>query len=176
MSCPHAKGYGAEIGKDPKLVEKIVSSLKDAVSVPVWAKLTPNITDITDIGVAAQSGGADAVVAINTVRGMAIDVNSGRPMLSNRFGGLSGPCIKPIAVKCVYDLYESLDIPVIGVGGVSSAEDALELMMAGASAVQIGSALNDSIEILREVNDGILRFIESKDASLEDIVGLSHEV
>lgn len=176
LSCPHAKGFGAEIGTDPKLVEMIVSSVKNAVSVPVWAKLTPNITDITEIGVAAQSGGADAVVAINTVRGMAIDVGSGSPILSNRFGGLSGPCIRPIAVKCIYDLYESLEIPVIGVGGIYCAEDAIELIMAGASAVQIGSALNGSIEVLREVGDGIFKFIESKGLSLEDITGLAHEV
>ncbi|MDY6965555.1 MAG: dihydroorotate dehydrogenase, partial [Halobacteriota archaeon] len=176
VSCPHAKGYGSEIGSDPGLVEKITESMKESADVPVWVKLTPNVTDIVKIGVAAQSGGADAVVAINTVRGMAIDIDSGHPILSNRFGGLSGPGIKPIALKCVYDLYAALDIPIIGVGGISSPEDALEFMMAGANAVQIGSAVYNKIEIFKEVADGMMGYLEGKGYSLQDIIGLAHEV
>jgi dihydroorotate dehydrogenase (NAD+) catalytic subunit len=149
VSCPHAHGYGAEIGTDPELVEEITRAVKRAANVPVWVKLTPNVTNIKDIGLAAESGGADAVVAINTVRGMAIDIESGYPILGNKFGGLSGRAIKPVAIKCVYDLYEALDIPVIGVGGISDYKDVIEFMMAGAQAVEIGSAVGNNINIFK---------------------------
>jgi dihydroorotate dehydrogenase (NAD+) catalytic subunit len=118
LSCPHIKGYGAELGSDPERVEHIVASVKDVVDVPVWAKLTPNVADICEIGMAAQKGGADAVVAINTVRAMAIDIESGHPVLGNVIGGLSGKAIKPVGVRCVYELYKEVDIPIIGVGGI----------------------------------------------------------
>jgi dihydroorotate dehydrogenase (NAD+) catalytic subunit len=175
VSCPHAQGYGASIGCDACAVEEITAAVCDITELPVWVKLTPNVTDIVSIGKAAQRGGADAVVAINTVRGMAIDIHSGYPVLGNRFGGLSGRAIKPVAIKCVYDLYAALDIPVIGVGGISTWEDAVEMMMAGASAVQIGSAVYDGPEIFQAVADGIESFMLSrgyKDTS--DIVGLAH--
>jgi dihydroorotate dehydrogenase (NAD+) catalytic subunit len=141
----------------------------------VWVKLTPNVTDITEIGHAAEKGGADAVVAINTVKGMAIDVESGRPVLGNVFGGLSGSAIRPVAVKCVYDLYEALRIPIVGVGGVSSYEDALELIMAGAKAIQIGSAVARDLSIFKRVADGIDRYLARKGITLEDAVGSAHE-
>ena len=177
LSCPHAEGYGATIGADSCMVEAITSAVCDVVDVPVWVKLTPNVTDIKGIGKAAQNGGADAVVAINTVRGMAIDIESGYPILGNRFGGLSGPAVKPVAVKCVYDLYEALDIPVIGVGGISTWQDAIEMMMAGASAVQIGSAVHKGVEVFSEIARGIEDFVRKKDySSVEDIIGISHEV
>jgi dihydroorotate dehydrogenase (NAD+) catalytic subunit len=137
VSCPHAKGYGMQVGTDPALVKAITRAVKGLVKEPVWVKLTPNVTDITAIGRAAQDGGADAVVAINTVKAMAIDIDSGYPILGNISGGLSGPAIKPIAIKCVYDLYEALEIPVIGAGGVSNWADAVEFMMAGAAAVEV---------------------------------------
>jgi len=175
VSCPHAQGYGASIGCDACAVEEITAAVCDITEIPVWVKLTPNVTDIISIGKAAQRGGADAVVAINTVRGMAIDIHSGYPVLGNRFGGLSGRAIKPVAIKCVYDLYAALDIPVIGVGGISTWEDAVEMMMAGASAVQIGSAVYDGPGIFQTVADGIESFMSScgyRDTS--DIVGLAH--
>ncbi len=149
--------------------------MKKQVELPVWVKLTPNVTDITEIGHAAEKGGADAVVAINTVKGMAIDVESGRPVLGNAFGGLSGSAIRPVAVKCVYDLYEALRIPIVGVGGVSSYEDALELIMAGAKAIQIGSAVARDLSIFRSVADGIDRYLARKGITLEDVVGSAHE-
>ncbi|MHC1575912.1 MAG: dihydroorotate dehydrogenase [Methanosarcinaceae archaeon] len=177
VSCPHADGYGATIGSDPALVEDITHMVRNAVDVPVWVKLTPNVTDIVDIGKAAQRGGADAVVAINTVRAMAIDVASGYPILGNRFGGLSGAAIRPIAVKCIYDLYQALDIPIIGVGGVSTWQDSVELIMAGASAVQIGSAVVDSPYVFRHVSNGIEHYLDEKDHSgIEDIIGIAHEM
>ncbi|WP_135612962.1 dihydroorotate dehydrogenase [Methanococcoides sp. AM1] len=177
VSCPHAEGYGATIGTDSCMVEAITAAVCDAVDVPVWVKLTPNVTDIKSIGKAAENGGAAAVVAINTLRGMAIDINSGYPILGNRFGGLSGSAVKPVAIKCVYDLYEALEIPVIGVGGVSTWEDAVEMIMAGASAVQIGSAVHEGVEVFADIATGIDHFLQDKGyAGVEDITGLAHEV
>ena len=176
VSCPHAHGYGSEIGTDLALVEDITRAVKSAVKVPVWVKLTPNVTDIKGIGLAAQKGGADAVVAINTVRGMAIDIESGYPILGNKFGGLSGRAIKPVAIKCVYDLYETLDIPVIGVGGISDWQDAVEFMMAGAQAVEIGSAVGNNINIFNDISSGMEAFLEKKEWALDDIYGMAHEV
>ena len=159
------------------MVEAITAAVCDAVDVPVWVKLTPNVTDIKSIGKAAENGGASAVVAINTLRGMAIDINSGYPILGNRFGGLSGSAVKPVAIKCVYDLYEALDIPVIGVGGVFSWEDAVEMIMAGASAVQIGSAVHEGVGVFGDIATGIDKFLQDKGyAGVEDITGLAHEV
>ncbi len=176
VSCPHAHGYGAEIGTDPELVEDITRAVKKAANVPVWVKLTPNVTNIKDIGLAAQRGGADAVVAINTVRGMAIDIESGYPILGNKFGGLSGRAIKPVAIKCVFDLYEALDIPVIGVGGISEASDVIEFMMAGAQAVEIGSAVGNNINIFNDISSCMESFLEEKEWTLEDIHGMAHRV
>jgi dihydroorotate dehydrogenase (NAD+) catalytic subunit len=176
LSCPHACGYGSQVGSDPALVEEITAAVKNATSMPVWVKLTPNVTDITTIGLAAQKGGADAVVAINTVRAMAIDIESGYPILGNRFGGLSGRAIKPAAIKCVYDLYEALDIPVIGVGGISSMEDAIEFIMAGALAVQIGSAVGENMNIFKEIFPCMEAFLTDKEWTLNDIYGMAHEI
>jgi dihydroorotate dehydrogenase (NAD+) catalytic subunit len=175
VSCPHAHGYGAEIGTEPELVEDITRAVKKA-NVPVWVKLTPNVTNIKDIGLAAQRGGADAVVAINTVRGMAIDIESGYPILGNKFGGLSGRAIKPVAIKCVFDLYEALDIPVIGVGGISDYRDVIEFMMAGAAAVEIGSAVGNNINIFNDISSCMESFLEEKEWTLEDIHGMAHKV
>ncbi len=176
VSCPHACGYGAQVGSDPVLVEEITKAVKSATSAPVWVKLTPNVTDITSIGLAASRGGADAVVAINTVRGMAIDIESGYPVLGNRFGGLSGRAIKPVAIKCVYDLYEVLDIPVIGVGGISDWKDAVEFMMAGARAVQVGSAVGNNINIFNDISSCMEAFLEERNWTPDDIYGMAHEV
>jgi dihydroorotate dehydrogenase (NAD+) catalytic subunit len=177
VSCPHAEGYGAAVGTNPCLVEAITAAVKDIVNVPVWVKLTPNVSDITSIGTAAESGGADAVVAINTLKGMAIDIESGYPVLGNRSGGLSGKAVKPVAVKCVYDLYTALEIPVIGVGGLSSWQDAVEMMMAGAAAVQVGSAVYDRLDIFSEISTGIEAFLQRKGYSnVKELIGLSHEM
>ncbi len=139
LSCPHAKGYGMEIGVDAELVEEIVDGVKREVNIPVWAKLTPNTDSIMKIAKAAE--GADALVLINTVKAMAIDVDAKMPVLSNVFGGLSGPAIKPIGVRAVYEVYREIDKPIIGVGGISNGRDVLEYIMAGAKAVEIGTAI-----------------------------------
>ncbi len=165
-----------DIGTDPALVEDITAAVKTATDAPVWVKLTPNVTDIKSIGLAAQRGGADAVVAINTVRGMAIDIESGYPVLGNRFGGLSGRAIKPVAIKCVYDLYDALDIPVIGVGGISDWKDAVEFIMAGALAVEIGSAVGNNINIFKDVSIGIEAFLAEKEWTFNEIYGMAHKI
>jgi dihydroorotate dehydrogenase (NAD+) catalytic subunit len=176
VSCPHAKGYGMQLGTDCGLVTQITKAVKDATKAPVWVKLTPNVTDIRDIGIAAQEGGADAVVAINTLKAMAIDLETGYPILGNINGGLSGPAIKPVAIKCVYDLYSELDIPVIGAGGISNWADAVEFMMAGATAVAIGSAVYDDIGVFASVSMGISDYMDRHHLTLEDLIGLSHKV
>lgn len=176
VSCPHAHGYGADIGTDPKLVEDITMAVKTATDKPIWIKLTPNVTDIKSIGLAAQRGGADAVVAINTVRGMAIDIESGYPVLGNRFGGLSGRAIKPVAIKCVYDLYDALDIPVIGAGGISDWKDAVEFIMAGAFAVEIGSAVGNNINVFKDISKGMETFLAKKEWTLDEVCGMAHKI
>jgi dihydroorotate dehydrogenase (NAD+) catalytic subunit len=175
VSCPHAIGYGMQVGTDPALVKSITEAVKGAVSVPVWVKLTPNVTDIREIGLAAQEGGADAVVAINTLKAMAIDIDTGYPILGNVHGGLSGPAIKPVAVRCVYDLHDTLEIPVIGAGGISNWADAIEMIMAGASAVEIGSAVYEHTGIFASVAMGISDYLDRKGLQMKDLVGLSHK-
>lgn len=173
LSCPHAEKYGSELGRYPDLVEAVTGAVKAAANAPVWVKLTPNTADIVELGQAAQRGGADAVVAINTLKAMAIDIETGYPILGNRFGGLSGPAIKPVAVRSVYDLASRLDIPVIGVGGVTSWEDAVEMIMAGAWAVQVGTALQKGYGIFEEISIGLARYLERKSMTLEDIRGMA---
>lgn len=139
FSCPNVKEGCMVIGTSPKAIEALVAKLRSLTSLPLWVKLTPNVTNIRDTAKAAEAGGANAVVAINTLMGMAIDIRTRRPILHNNTGGLSGPCVKPIAIKMVHDCYEAVSIPVIGCGGISSADDILEFMIAGASAVEIGT-------------------------------------
>jgi dihydroorotate dehydrogenase (NAD+) catalytic subunit len=141
LSCPHAKGYGAEIGSDPQMLERVVKAVNDAVDVPVLAKLTPNTSDIVALAMAAQRGGASGLVAINTVKGMVVDVDMGAPALANAYGGLSGEAIRAVGVRCVHEISTKVDIPVVGVGGVSTAKDVLQYLMAGAQAVQVGTAI-----------------------------------
>jgi len=141
LSCPHAKGYGAELGTDPIAVKNVTRAVKRAVKIPVMPKLTPNTDNIVELAVAAEKGGADAIVAINTLKGMKIDIDFARPVLGNRIGGYSGPGIKPVGVRCVYEISGAVKIPVVGVGGIENGLDAVEYIMAGASAVQVGSAV-----------------------------------
>ncbi len=172
VSCPHTKGYGVDIGEEPTVVENITRAVKKAVNVPVWVKLSP-LTNIVKIGLAAQRGGADAVAAVNTIPAMAIDTESCFPVLGNISGGLSGAAIKPVALKCVYDLYNVLKIDIIGVGGISSWTDAIEFIMAGASAIEIGSAVYEDIRIFRHISEGISRYLQNKGFELEDIRGVA---
>jgi dihydroorotate dehydrogenase (NAD+) catalytic subunit len=141
VSCPHAKHYGLEVGCDPVLLQEIISMVKDHVSLPVFVKISPNLMNLVEIAQIIQKAGADAIVAINTVKAMAIDLETRRPVLANNTGGYSGKAIKPIGIRCVYDIAKAVDLPIIGVGGITTGEDVVEYLMAGASAVQIGSAV-----------------------------------
>jgi dihydroorotate dehydrogenase (NAD+) catalytic subunit len=170
LSCPHAEGYGAAIGTDPVLVKACTEAVS-STGVPTWVKLTPNVTDITAIGRAAEAGGASAIVAINTVKAMRISTGLLRPVLGNRYGGLSGSAIFPIAVRCVYELYEAVDIPIIGCGGIATADNVIEMMMAGASAVEVGSAVFDNVNVFETIRKDLY----SKDGIRTDkIVGCAH--
>src|SRR5438093_258514 len=140
LSCPHARGLGTEIAQDASAVRDFTRPVKDVVAVPVFPKLSPNVQDIATFAMAAEEGGADGIVAINTLKAMAITPELKMPSLANKYGGLSGPAIRSIGVRAVYDICEKVHVPVIGVGGVGSGRDALEYIMAGASAVQIGTA------------------------------------
>ncbi len=142
ISCPNVEEeFGRPFAADPRAAAIVTEAVKAVVSVPVIVKLSPNVTDITEIACAVEEAGADAICAINTVAGMLIDVYSGRPILANRTGGLSGPAIKPIALRCVYEITRKVKVPVIGTGGIVTGKDALEMIMAGASAVGVGSAV-----------------------------------
>jgi dihydroorotate dehydrogenase (NAD+) catalytic subunit len=176
VSCPHVEKTGSEIGQSPQLVAKVVEKVKNTVNKPVFVKLTPNVTDITEIVEAAVKAGADAITAINTVRAMAIDVETRRPVLANKVGGLSGPAIKPIAIRCVYEVYRKVKIPVIGCGGVTTWQDAVEFMLAGASAVQIGTAIGfEGLGVFKSIAEGIDLYLENMNfGSVKEIVGLSH--
>jgi dihydroorotate dehydrogenase (NAD+) catalytic subunit len=177
VSCPHIEKAGAEIGCDPKLLTNIVKTVKKNVNVPVIVKLTPNVANISEIAKTVQDAGADAITAINTVKAMAIDIETGRPILANKFGGLSGPAIKPIAIRCVYDVFHSVDIPIIGCGGISCWQDAVEFILAGASAVQIGTAVAfKGIDVFGSIAQGIDEYLKSKGfTNVKDIVGLAHK-
>ncbi|MBC7110063.1 MAG: dihydroorotate dehydrogenase, partial [Archaeoglobi archaeon] len=175
VSCPHHEAT-RRLEDDPEAIERIVREVKRATESPVWVKLSPNVSSIVEIGEAAQKGGADAVVAINTLRAMVIDVESGRPVLGNKFGGLSGACIKPVAVRCIYELYEALEIPIIGVGGVSSHRDVIEMMLAGASAVQIGTAVMKDAFIFKKIEERLRGYLEKRSMRIEELVGGAHRV
>ena len=140
LSCPNVKAGCMSIGSNPEQIKLIVSELRKRTDLPLWIKLTPNVTDIKTMALAAQEGGADAVVLINTLLGMAVDIKTRRPILRNNTGGYSGPAIKPVAIRMVSECYQVLNIPIIGCGGIMSYEDVLEFMIAGASAVEIGTA------------------------------------
>jgi len=176
LSCPHAKGYGSELGSTPELVESICRNAKRRIKVPLFAKLTPNTSSISSLAVAAEKGGADAVVAINTLKGMIISPDARMPILANRFGGLSGQAIRPVGVRCVYEIHEAVKIPIIGVGGIGNGRDALEYIMAGASAVQIGTAVwSEGVGVFNKVCGEILEFMEHNGyESVKDMVGVAH--
>ena len=175
VSCPHVKELGVEIGQRPKVVAEVTQAVKNRVHIPVFVKLSPNVTDITEVARAAEGAGADAVTAINTVLGTAVDVDSGLPILGGVLGGLSGPAIHPVALRAVYQIRQAVRIPVIGVGGIEDWKGAVQMMMAGASAVQIGSAITSKgLDVFREVTTGIGKFLERKGySSVREIVSMA---
>lgn len=175
VSCPHVGGIH-ELGSDAGALGFVVEALKERLKKPLIVKLSPNVGDPLEVARAAFEAGADALTLTNTVRAMVIDVETGRPVLSNRFGGLSGPALKPIALRIVYEVSKALKAPIIGCGGIETAEDALEFLMAGAKAVQVGSALaTRGLRVFREILKGIEAYLSRKGyGGLEDVIGLSH--
>lgn len=175
LSCPHVAKVGLEVGDDPELVKNIVTSVKNTTRVPVIAKVGLGTSNYLNTVGAAIDSGIDAITAINTVRAMAIDAETQRPILSNRYGGLSGTPIKPIALRCVYEISSKYDVPIIGCGGISTWEDAIEFFLAGASALQLGSAIGDNwIGVFHEINKGILHYMKKKGYSnIKEMVGLA---
>lgn len=172
ISCPNVKQGGAAFGTSCEMAAEVTRQVRKATSKPLIVKLSPNVTSITDIAKAVEDAGADAVSLINTLLGMRIDINTGRPILRNNVGGMSGPAVFPIAVRMVWQVANAVKIPVIGMGGVSSGADAIELMMAGASAVQVGAAIFTDpfapVKIIDEMNE----FLDRKNiASVRDIIG-----
>jgi dihydroorotate dehydrogenase (NAD+) catalytic subunit len=174
-SCPHVKQTGAEIGQSPKLLGEVVQMVKEAINKPLIVKLSPNVADITVQAAAAIEAGADALTAVNTLKAMAIDTETMLPILSNVKGGLSGPAIKPVALRCVYDVAEAFDVPIIGCGGISNWRDAVEFFLAGASAIQVGTAVAIDTEVFQTINKGVETYLRRKHfGSVKDIVGLVH--
>ena len=167
ISCPNIKRGGISFGTDPKEVYKVVNKVRKSSSLPILAKLSPNLTDITEIAQSAEEAGADAISLINTLTGMAVDVETKTPKLGNITGGLSGPAIKPVALRMVWEVYRKVHIPVVGVGGIVNAQDALEFIIVGASAVQIGTAHFINPKVTVEVISGFKRYL--KDHKINDI-------
>ncbi len=173
LSCPHAKGYGMEIGVDSDLVEEIILTVKKSIHIPVWAKLTPNTHNL--IGIAKAAENADALVLINTVRGMAIDIDARMPVLKNIYGGISGPCIKPVGIRAVYEIRKELETPIVGVGGITSGRDVLEYMMAGANAVELGTAvIYRGIQVFRKISAEIKDWMNKNEiTNINELVGIA---
>lgn len=167
VSCPNVKEGGIAFGQNPKALEAITKEVKKYAKQPVIMKLSPNVTDITEMARAAESGGADVVSLINTITGMKIDINRRTFALANKTGGMSGPAVKPVAVRMVYQVANAVKIPIIGMGGIASAEDALEFIMAGATAVSVGTANFINPYTTQEVVDGMEAFLEKQ--KVEDI-------
>ena len=176
LSCPHAEGFGTEVGSDPEEVERVVRAVVQAVRVPVIAKITPNTSDPAALAAAAEHGGAAAISAINTLRALAIDVHLRRPVLSHGLGGLSGSAIKPVGLACVWQIYEAVSIPVIGVGGIMNGRDALEYVMAGARALEVGTAVAfEGVGVFGTLSRELSALLDELGyARLEDAVGAAH--
>ena len=175
--CPNVMEEMGMLGADCLNTEAVTVAVKEVVEPPVFVKLSPNVTNISEIARAAERGGADAITACNTLMGMAVDVDMRRPILTNITGGLSGPALKPVALRCVWEIAEAVDIPIIGCGGVTDWRDAVEFLLCGATAVGIGTAVMErDFEVFGEVAKGIGRYLEVNGfKEVKEIVGLAHE-
>ena len=175
ISCPNVHGGGMSFGTDPCMAADVVKAVRQVTDKPLIIKLTPNVTDIASIAAACEEAGADGISLINTLMGMRLDLRSKRPILANRTGGYSGPAVLPVALSMVYRVYEAVDIPIVGMGGVSSAEDVLEMMMAGATAVGVGAANLTEPYACRDIIRDLPRVMEKYGiSSLKEIVGAPH--
>jgi len=175
ISCPNIKHGGMAFGTDPKSAEEVIAAVRKETDLPLIAKLSPNVTDITAMAKAVESGGADIISLINTLLGMQIDLNTQKPVLANTMGGLSGPAVRPVAVRMVYQVYQAVKLPVIGMGGILTWQDAIEFMLAGASAVSIGTANFGNPLAPVEILEGIQAYCNQRGyQSVGEIVGLAH--
>lgn len=175
ISCPNVHGGGMSFGTDPAMAAQVTEAVKAVTTKPVIMKLSPNVTDITAIAKACADAGADALSLINTLQGMRIDLKKRAPILKNRFGGFSGPAIFPVALRMVYQVYEAVDIPLVGMGGVCTAEDVLEMMLAGATAVQVGAANLVDPFASKKIIDDLPRAMEKYGITdLQEIIGGAH--
>ncbi|MCL2372541.1 MAG: dihydroorotate dehydrogenase [Defluviitaleaceae bacterium] len=167
ISCPNVKAGGMAMGTDPKMAEEVTRAIKNVTKTPLIVKLSPNVTNIVEIAKAAEAGGADGLSLINTLLGMQIDIHRRKPILGNKIGGLSGPAIKPVALRMVYQVAKAVNLPIIGMGGISAAEDAIEFIMAGATAVAVGIANFTNPRVTMEILEGIEAFMDKND--IQDI-------
>lgn len=172
ISCPNVKKGGLQFGTDPVMVKQVVEAVKQETLLPVMPKLSPNVTNIVEIAAAAREGGADALSMINTLMGMAIDIEQRRPVLGNVFGGLSGPAIKPVALRMIYQVHREMDIPILGGGGIMNARDALEFIMAGATAVSVGTGNFVNPRAALDIARGIQEFMQDNGVKqISELVG-----
>ena len=175
ISCPNVHGGGMSFGTSPKMAETVTRAVRDVTKKPIIIKLSPNVTDIVSIAKACEDGGADGVSLINTLMGMRISLKTRRPIIANKTGGFSGPAIKPVAVRMIYQVYDAVNIPIVGMGGVSNAEDVIELMLAGATAVEVGAANLVNPYASRDIILDLPRVMEKYGIkSLEEIIGGAH--
>jgi len=177
ISCPNVKEGGITFGQDPEIAYKLTKKLKEVSSKPIYMKLSPNVTDIKVMAKAVEEGGADGITMINTLIGMRLDLKTGRPILANGTGGLSGPAIKPVAIRMIHEVYKTVKIPIIGMGGIKTAEDVLEFLYAGASAVAIGTEnfINPyaCVDLIDELPEVLKRYGFS---SVQEAIGFSHKI
>ncbi|SPF32146.1 dihydroorotate dehydrogenase or Fe(III)/Cr(VI)/U(VI) reductase, catalytic subunit [Candidatus Desulfosporosinus infrequens] len=176
ISCPNVKHGGMHFGTDPKSAEEVIAAVKAETDLPIIAKLSPNVTDIVGMAKAVQRGGADALSLINTLLGMRIDIDQQRPVLANTFGGLSGPAIRPVAVRMVWQVAQASDLPIIGMGGITTWQDAVEFLLAGATAVSIGTGNFVNPQAPLEILQGIEKYCTDRGfASVRELVGMAHK-
>lgn len=175
ISCPNVHGGGMSFGTSPEMAAKVTKAVKNVTNKPVIIKLTPNVTNIAEIAKACEDGGADGISLINTLLGMRIDLKTKKPVIANKMGGFSGSAIFPVALRCVYQVYEAVNIPIVGMGGVSSAEDVIEMMLAGATAVEIGAANLINPFVCRDIIMNLPKTMEKYNINnLKDIIGGAH--
>jgi dihydroorotate dehydrogenase (NAD+) catalytic subunit len=176
ISCPNVKDGGMAFGANPKIAAEVTRRVREVTKKPLIVKLSPNVTDVAYIAKLVEDNGADAIAVINTLLGMAIDIRKKKPVLGNIFGGFSGPAVKPVALRIVYQVYKAVNIPILGMGGISSTEDVIEFMMAGASAVSLGTSMFTNPMLPVEVIEGLNKYCEEEKLdNISDIVGILHK-
>lgn len=175
ISCPNVKDGGMAFGANPEVAGAVTREVRKVLSKPLVVKLSPNVTDIVKIAKIVEENGADGISMINTLLGMVIDINTKKPVLGNTFGGFSGSAVKPVAVRMIYQVYKAVNIPIIGMGGISSVEDAIEFIMAGASMISLGSALFANPMLAVEVVEGLKKYCEENNIeNIQELVGIAH--